>query len=104
MVTSANLSKQAWGEAAKPGGEMRVSSYEIGVLVWPALFAENAAMVPTFRTGEPSENVVMGEKQVVGFRVPYNLPLQQYSKEESPWVATASYTEPDWMGQTWQRG
>ncbi|KAI4100461.1 MAG: hypothetical protein LQ345_007456, partial [Seirophora villosa] len=32
MMTSANLSKQAWGEVATAGGEVRICSYEIGVV------------------------------------------------------------------------
>lgn len=43
MLTSANLSKQAWGEMEKDGKngegkEVRISNYELGVVVWPALF------------------------------------------------------------------
>ncbi|KAF4339156.1 hypothetical protein FBEOM_6976 [Fusarium beomiforme] len=30
LLTSANISKQAWGEAARPTGEMRIASWEIG--------------------------------------------------------------------------
>lgn len=46
LLTSANMSTQAWGTAAQPGsGEVRISSYELGVLVWPDLFLEDA----TFR-------------------------------------------------------
>ncbi|KAJ9132487.1 Tyrosyl-DNA phosphodiesterase [Coniochaeta hoffmannii] len=104
LVTSANLSKQAWGEAANSSGEMRVSSYEIGVLVWPALYDEKAVMVPTFRTDEPvvDEAKVEAGQSIVGVRIPYNLPLQPYGKAETPWVATQSYSEPDWMGQVWE--
>ncbi len=102
LVTSANLSKQAWGEPARPSGEFRIASYEIGVLVWPALSAQEAVMVPTFETDEPSREGVDEGKTVVGLRIPYNLPLQRYSKDEVPWVATMSYSEPDWMGQAWQ--
>lgn len=40
MMTSANLSRQAWGEAPTPKGEVRICSYEIGVVVWPGLWAE----------------------------------------------------------------
>jgi tyrosyl-DNA phosphodiesterase-1 len=103
LVTSANLSKQAWGEAANSSGEMRISSYEIGVLVWPALYDEKAVMVPTFRTDEPSADAVDVEagQSVVGVRIPYSLPLQPYGRTETPWVATTSYSEPDWMGQVW---
>ena len=105
LLTSANLSKQAWGEGARPSGEMRISSYEIGVLVWPALYGEDAVMVPTFRKDEPSDTDTDPDqsKTVVGLRMPYNLPLQRYSPGEKPWVATLSYQERDWMGQAWHQ-
>lgn len=106
LVTSANLSKQAWGDAANTSGEVRISSYEIGVLVWPSLFGEKAVMVPTFRKDEPAADAVgvrAAGQTVVGVRIPYSLPLQPYARTETPWVATASYAEPDWMGQVWQR-
>lgn len=45
MVSSANLSTQAWGggvSSNKNSGdeEVRVSSWEVGVVVWPGLFAD----------------------------------------------------------------
>ncbi|RGP80417.1 mate efflux family [Fusarium longipes] len=45
LLTSANISKQAWGEAARPTGEMRIASWEIGVLVWPELLEPGSVMV-----------------------------------------------------------
>jgi len=102
LVTSANLSKQAWGEAVGSTGEMRVSSYEIGVLVWPGLYAEDATMRGTFLTDSLEEGEVEERKAAVALRMPYNLPLQAYGKGEVPWVATASHAEPDWMGQVWE--
>jgi tyrosyl-DNA phosphodiesterase-1 len=97
LMTSANLSKQAWGEAVSSTGDIRISSYEIGVLIWPALYAENATMKATFMTDCPGE--VEEGSSTVALRMPYNLPLQPYGKGEVPWVATASHLEPDWMGQ-----
>jgi tyrosyl-DNA phosphodiesterase-1 len=38
MLTSANLSKQAWGECENKKGEVWIQSYETGVVVWPALY------------------------------------------------------------------
>lgn len=104
-MTSANLSKQAWGEAANGAGEVRIASYEIGVLVWPGLYAEGATMRATFLTDTLADGEVdegKGAAAAVALRVPYNLPLQPYGKHEVPWVATASYTEPDWMGRVWR--
>ena len=104
LVTSANLSKQAWGEAANAAGEVRICSYEIGVLVWPELFGEKATMVPTFKSDTPSADAKGGGYLVVGARMPYDLPLVLYAKDDVPWCATSSYREPDWAGETWNVG
>ncbi|KAK4221745.1 tyrosyl-DNA phosphodiesterase I [Podospora fimiseda] len=133
LLTSANLSKQAWGDTInQKTQEVRVCSYELGVLVWPGLYDEDeneAVMKPTFLTDEPGapnqeaivllddedevrpkakgkgkeKEVVSDPRVVVGLRMPYNLPLQPYEEGEGPWVATASYMEPDWMGRIWSR-
>jgi tyrosyl-DNA phosphodiesterase-1 len=105
LLTSANVSKQAWGEATNRAGEVRIASWETGVLVWPELLTGDveAKMVGTFSTDKPTkeDDVDDGESPIVGLRVPYSLPLQKYGSSEMPWVATARYMEPDWMGQTW---
>lgn len=114
MVTSANLSTQAWGAAIAPGGEVRICSYEIGVVVWPGLWDEegktgSAVMVPTFKKDMPEckDGVkgMVGEedggKTVVGWRMPYDLPLVPYQKDEMPWCAEVPCSEPDWKGQVW---
>lgn len=100
LTTSANMSKQAWGEAVNSSGEVRIASWEIGILVWPALFADNAKMIGTFQQDTPIRDKA-NKFPVVGLRIPYNLPLQPYGADEKPWVATASHTEPDWKGQAW---
>jgi tyrosyl-DNA phosphodiesterase 1 len=73
LLTSANMSTQAWGTAAQAdSGEVRVSSYELGVLIWSELFLEEhnseeggrnrtekrkctAKMIPTFGSDTPTE-------------------------------------------------
>ncbi|OTB12734.1 hypothetical protein K445DRAFT_25446 [Daldinia sp. EC12] len=100
MLTSANISRQAWGEAAN-AGQIRIASWEIGVLVWPELFEDGAKMVATLKTDMPRKDDLEGEEPLVGLRVPYSFPLQKYGDDEVPWVATASYTELDWMDQMW---
>jgi len=110
MITSANLSTQAWGGLAKEG-EYKVSSWEMGVLVWPDLVAESskstascAAMVPIFRKDLPtiSEHAaIKGVEMLVGLRIPYSLPLVRYEASEVPWCATMDYIEPDWLGKSW---
>lgn len=105
LLTSANVSRQAWGGAANSAGKMRIASWEVGVLVWPALLAgdDHAKMIGTFKTDEPDDETEEenGSSAVVGLRIPYNLPLKKYGDAEVPWVATMSHTQPDWMGQRW---
>ncbi|TGJ81080.1 hypothetical protein E0Z10_g7690 [Xylaria hypoxylon] len=105
LLTSANVSKQAWGEAINRAGEVRVASWEIGVLVWPELLTGDAEakMIGTFKTDEPKSEEANGDDSspIVGLRIPYDLPLQKYANSEVPWVATMSYTEPDRLGKMW---
>lgn len=128
MMTSANLSTQAWGAAANAGGEVRVCSYEVGVVVWPALWDEgvegSAEMVPVFGRDVPEEAEIVGTgdgkgsgsgqgveedgarvgsvvKTRVGWRMPYDLPLVPYARGEMPWCATEPCEELDWMGRKW---
>ncbi|KAL1598844.1 hypothetical protein SLS60_007986 [Paraconiothyrium brasiliense] len=119
MVTSANLSKQAWGELENKKGEVWIQSYETGVMVWPALFSGggDAVMVPVFgrdllQAGDVSGLVEGDErgnggrkgkgKTVIGFRMPYDLPMSPYGADEVPWCATMSDSEEDWMGRVWK--
>ena len=111
LLTSANISKQAWGEAARANGEVRISSWEIGVLLWPNLLEPNSIMVGAFQRNvsrdvagrEPSLARHSSDevKAVTGLRIPYSLPLQQYGDDEIPWVASARHAEPDWLGRIW---
>ena len=117
LITSANLSTQAWGSAPTPSSEVRICSYEIGVLVWPGLWDEDegegegkSVMVPVFKHDTPNEQDtqaamaaagVRDVKTVVGWRMPYDLPLVPYREGESPWCATSASDVPDWMGRIW---
>ena len=110
MVTSANLSKQAWGAEVGKDEAVRICSYEIGVVFWPALWEddlqEQVEMVPSFKKDTPDAKTDGGlseEKQrvMVGLRMPYDLPLVPYAANEEPWCATKTYAEPDWMGRAW---
>ncbi|OAX82762.1 hypothetical protein ACJ72_02881 [Emergomyces africanus] len=154
MVTSANLSLQAWGAAVNGKKEIRICSWEIGVLVWPDLFVDGGevdnngdgrerkgtgeevkrgdgkmvrkdkdindrkatVMVPCFKQDMPevtggningsspttTTTTPITPTTFVGLRMPYDLPLIPYTLQDQPWCATASYSEPDWLGQTWE--
>lgn len=99
LLTSANLSKQAWGEGPDSTRDVRICSYEIGVLVWPGLWGEDAVMKPTFKTDHPEAGE--GEKKIVGARMPYDLPVTGYAKDDAPWLANKTYSELDWTGNAW---
>ena len=108
MLTSANLSTQAWGSNPNTHGEVRISSYELGVIVWPGLWdgGVGARMIPTFGADTPVDeertaNADEGPVTVVGWRMPYDLPLVPYAEDEKPWCATEACDEPDWMGRVW---
>jgi len=85
---------------------MRIASWEVGVLVWPELLEPDSVMVGTYRTDVPDVTPSAGKDEesrpVVGLRIPYNSPLQRYTSNEVPWVASMPHTEPDWAGRSWE--
>ncbi|KAJ9609791.1 hypothetical protein H2200_006119 [Cladophialophora chaetospira] len=135
LLTSANLSQQAWGTLRETGKgkhkekEVVVQSYEIGVLVWPGLFAEDfdtgdeagtsrasgvvprssetIRMVPVFGKDVPttSEADIYGvtptADTIVGLRLPYDLPLTPYAASDMPWSPQGTYQQPDRFGRSW---
>jgi tyrosyl-DNA phosphodiesterase-1 len=109
MVTSANLSKQAWGDVVNKKDEIWIQSWETGVVVWPGLFAKqeesHASMVPVFGKDGPGQDDVCAMEEegniVVGLRMPYDLPLVPYTTDEKPWCATMQYQDPDRFGRAW---
>ncbi|KAG9688083.1 phospholipase D/nuclease, partial [Aureobasidium melanogenum] len=74
LVTSANLSKQAWGEMANKNREVNISSFEIGVLVSPQWLAGEggkASMVPAFKKDDPDMDTALeGIDKVIGVKNP----------------------------------
>lgn len=103
MLTSANISKQAWGDTLKlTTGEVRIASWEVGVLVWPGLLCEDGVMVSSFQSDTADMSFFsQAQRPIVGLRMPYSMPLQAYGKHEVPWAATAAHPEPDWKGFMW---
>ena len=103
LLTSANVSKQAWGYLKNRTGEIHISSWEIGLLVWPGLYGDhnNTKMVPTFRTNNPSPEGLHDGETVIAVRMPYSLPLKKYDKDMVPWVSTNTHSQVDWRGVAW---
>ncbi|RPB09609.1 phospholipase D/nuclease [Morchella conica CCBAS932] len=116
MLTSANLSTQAWGTALKnpsggflgPGqGEVKISSYEVGVLIYPELFEDSnedkVEIIPVFKKDTPDVSIDNSKSaKVMGLRMPYDLPIRPYGKDDVPWCGSKSYAELDWRGKSWE--
>ena len=145
LLTSANLSVQAWGsvpaaltdegagslsksrskkqdEDKEP--EVKISSYELGVLVWAGLYLDDetranvgppkiARMVPVFGKDmadlpalscTETQNyggLESAAETVIGVRMPYNLPPVPYGKDDMPWCTAVTYSQPDRWGRSW---
>ncbi|XP_078673638.1 tyrosyl-DNA phosphodiesterase 1-like isoform X2 [Branchiostoma floridae x Branchiostoma belcheri] len=90
LVTSANLSKAAWGALEKNGAQLMIRSYEIGVLFLPQDFGENTTFAVNTSCSVP-------------FPIPYDLPPLPYSTNDQPWVVDIPYVnKPDSHGCIWQ--
>ncbi|XP_016428149.1 tyrosyl-DNA phosphodiesterase 1 [Sinocyclocheilus rhinocerous] len=94
LVTSANLSKAAWGALEKNNTQIMVRSYELGVLYLPSAF--NMSTFPV------EKNVFPASSSSKCFPVPFDLPPQHYSSKEQPWIWNIPYTQaPDTHGNVW---
>ncbi|CAO2587119.1 Tyrosyl-DNA phosphodiesterase 1, partial [Lemmus lemmus] len=95
LVTSANLSKAAWGALEKNGTQLMIRSYELGVLFLPAAFG-----LDTFNVKQKffSSNC----EPTTSFPVPYDLPPELYGSKDRPWIWNIPYVKaPDTHGNMW---
>ncbi|XP_069493562.1 tyrosyl-DNA phosphodiesterase 1 isoform X2 [Ambystoma mexicanum] len=97
LVTSANLSKAAWGSLEKNGTQLMIRSYELGVLFLPLAFGldsnEFDVKVNVFSATQNSTK---------SFPVPYDLPLEHYGSKDRPWIWNIPYVNaPDTHGNIW---
>ncbi|KAK7488420.1 hypothetical protein BaRGS_00020394 [Batillaria attramentaria] len=80
IVTSANLSKAAWGALEKQKTQLMIRSYEIGVLFLPRHFGE----LESFPVGPTAEEV--RDSDNVMLPIPYDLPPPNYQKGDRIWM------------------
>ena len=81
ILTSANLSKAAWGSVSQAGNSCLIMSYEAGV-VW----------LPSLVTGQQVFSVVPFNQRQPGsdkFPLHYDLPLTKYGDKDKPWLIDA---------------
>ncbi|XP_031397042.1 tyrosyl-DNA phosphodiesterase 1 isoform X1 [Punica granatum] len=127
LLTSANLSKAAWGALQKNNSQLMIRSYELGVLFLPNsmrreghVFSCTNGGTPSKGTGLPSEEsevkrtklvTLLGQgcektdlsSEVIPLPVPYELPPRPYSSEDVPWSWDRRYNKKDVYGQVWPR-
>jgi len=93
LLTSANLSKAAWGVYEKDQTQLMIRSYEVGVLLIPEETSDG---------NQPLYNLDPGKKTGHKFlRLPYDVPLSPYSPTDKPWVWDIKYTAEDSHGRLW---
>lgn len=94
LVTSANLSKAAWGALEKNNTQVMVRSYELGVLFVPSAF--------NMKTFPVDKNPFPVSSSSSGFPVPFDLPPTCYSPKDQPWIWNIPYSQaPDTHGNIW---
>jgi tyrosyl-DNA phosphodiesterase-1 len=123
LLTSANLSKAAWGELQKDGTQFMIRNFEIGVLFLPSLAeqqekewisAETNGNTQTTHQNEPKKTKVqyqagsvpslisIGEdSKIITFPLPYVIPPKKYELNDRPWIWDVQYKEPDILGNFW---
>nr|CDS19050.1 tyrosyl DNA phosphodiesterase 1 [Echinococcus granulosus] len=85
LLTSANLSKAAWGCLQLKKTQLMIRSYELGVLFTPDAVGEKV-----------DESV-----ELLNFPIPYRLPPVLYNKEDEPWIWDIPHCELDSHGNFW---
>ncbi|KAG6532682.1 hypothetical protein ZIOFF_006532 [Zingiber officinale] len=125
LLTSANLSKAAWGALQKNNSQLMIRSYELGVLFLPSSKANEKAFSCTDDHVLQQENSSSGymtgggsvrlatlcwkgnnpneSSKVIQLPVPYQLPPQPYDSSDEPWSWDKRYTKKDAYGQVWPR-
>uniref|UniRef100_A0A674MIX1 Tyrosyl-DNA phosphodiesterase 1 n=1 Tax=Takifugu rubripes TaxID=31033 RepID=A0A674MIX1_TAKRU len=95
FMTSANLSKAAWGALEKNNTQMMIRSYELGVLFVPSAFK-----MKTFPVNKSP--FLVSSSSFSGFPVPFDLPPTAYSPKDQPWIWNIPYSQaPDTHGNIW---
>ncbi|KAK6917354.1 Tyrosyl-DNA phosphodiesterase I [Dillenia turbinata] len=126
LLTSANLSKAAWGALQKNNSQLMIRSYELGVLFLPSVVKRDSGFSCTDRgntserkSGSSKDSTAQKTKlvtlswqgsgnvdsstEIILLPVPYELPPKPYSSEDVPWSWDRRYSKKDIYGQVWPR-
>lgn len=109
MLSSANLSRAAWGTEQKNGTQFMTRSYELGVLF---IKGESSSSSNTgfycCLTDEGKTPIWCGsydtstlKSGVHSIPLPYSLGAKKYTNNDQPWIWDAKYSIPDIHGNLW---
>lgn len=79
VLTSANMSRAAWGEYQKNKTQIFIKSFELGVFFAPSIWETNTYLIPCTNVNEPP-NQEDEDIQWVKVRLPFDLPLVRHPK------------------------
>nr|XP_015646620.1 tyrosyl-DNA phosphodiesterase 1 [Oryza sativa Japonica Group] len=123
LLTSANLSKAAWGALQKNNTQLMIRSYELGVLFLPKTHQSVPQFSCTGKNNSNLNNLAPGKEiktklvtlcwksdeekeqstEIIRLPVPYQLPPKPYGTEDVPWSWDKRYTKKDVYGSVWPR-
>ncbi|RHY99306.1 hypothetical protein DYB37_005251 [Aphanomyces astaci] len=92
LLTSANFSKAAWGAVEKGGTQLKIRSYELGVLFLPSQTTKALRLLPDDRD----------MMDVVRFPLPFQWPPTPYDpRTDEPWTWDLARADVDVYGLTY---
>jgi len=103
LLTSANLSKAAWGCLEKKASQLAIKSYELGVLFFPpALFEVSQTFGASCDKKTDNFFHIDGGTGDSCIALPFSLPLSRYSHCDEPWTWDCPHiAKPDRYGNVW---
>ncbi|XP_024159807.1 tyrosyl-DNA phosphodiesterase 1 isoform X2 [Rosa chinensis] len=100
LLTSANLSKAAWGALQKNNSQLMIRSYEDKSEESDNAGSRRNKLVTLNWQGNRNTD---SSSEVITLPVPYELPPQPYTTQDVPWSWDRRYTKKDVYGQVWPR-
>jgi tyrosyl-DNA phosphodiesterase-1 len=92
ILTSANLSKAAWGKLNKKRDQLLVMSWECGVMFLPKFLKTGESVfkgtVKSIDNGSRASSRIAAERKTVvyDFPIPYDLHVTPYTGANKPWL------------------
>ncbi|ORY28557.1 tyrosyl-DNA phosphodiesterase [Neocallimastix californiae] len=109
LLTSANLSKAAWGTLQKQGNQLMIRNYELGVLILPELFDDKKKNNVKITNYYDNTNKIKYSSNIktVAVPIPFDLPLTPYPPKSvnsdpnttSPWTWDVQRNDLDLFGR-----